>query len=383
MLSTRSSSIPKAGKAPDAAIHALPARDSRWLSQRSNSGEITERNRAKEVARPTPTELEKKNAELERLNEFKSRSLASMSQEIRTALDAVTGMLHLLRQSALDEKQLSCVDKAQSASRSVLHVVDGLLDLSKIGSGRLAMDSIPFSLGEVLRSLADVAGAGIQGKPVELRCSLAGGVPDGLVGDPERLGQVLLNLVDDSVKFANRGEIVVSAEVEAILEGGVGIRFALRDTGPGMTPDQRARSLVQFHQAGTAQGRRHGDTGLGLAISKQLVDLMGGEIEVESEPGQGSTISFSVPFGVQAGETIAYAAGARAPQGPLILVWGGSDRALTETCAMHGPYAMQPLAAAEAGSAKANLPRAIAVAEKPCAPVLWDATAADCRVEAA
>ncbi|MFN3076014.1 MAG: response regulator [Alphaproteobacteria bacterium] len=240
-------------------------------------------------------------AEAEQANRAKSEFLANMSHEIRTPMNAVNGMFYMLKKTPLNEQQRDFVEKAENASNSLLCIINDILDFSKIEAGKIEIEAIEFQLSQVLERLADVVGGVIQKKmALELVISVPPDTPDHLIGDPSRLGQILLNLVNNAVKFTAEGMVLVSVS-GGILEGRqVELRFAVRDTGIGMTPAQMGKLFRAFSQADTSTTRTYGGTGLGLTISKQLVEKMGGQIGVTSEPGRGSEFFFTARFGLGA-----------------------------------------------------------------------------------
>ena len=257
--------------------------------------DITARRRGEE-------ELRQATAAAEAATRAKSEFLANMSHEIRTPINAAIGMLYLLQQTELSEAQKNYLDKAKSASNMLLRVINDILDFSKIEAGKLELESVTFSLDAVLRDLAAVASATIKEKQVELSVGCAPGVPDFLVGDPLRLGQVLLNLTSNAIKFTEQGSVHLEVALAQEEAGEASLRFTVVDTGIGMAPQQQEKLFSAFTQADTSTTRRYGGTGLGLTISAQLVEMMGGTIRVASEPGKGSSFSFTVRFLRPSGE---------------------------------------------------------------------------------
>ncbi len=249
-------------------------------------------------ARSRQLAVEKEAAELSSV--AKSEFLANMSHEIRTPMNAIIGMSHLALQSGLDERQRNYVQKVHTSARLLLGILNDILDFSKIESGKLAIERVEFSLPSVIEGVIDMVGLKADEKGIELLLQQSVLLPERLIGDPLRLQQVLVNLAGNAVKFTTRGEVVIGVQEVARREGAVSLRFAVRDTGVGMTADQVERLFRPFEQADAGTSRRFGGSGLGLAISQQLVRLMGSRIEVRSRVGQGSEFQFTLEFGLVA-----------------------------------------------------------------------------------
>jgi PAS domain S-box-containing protein len=224
--------------------------------------------------------------------------LANMSHEIRTPMNAVIGLTDLALRTELTDKQQDYLTKIHASAESLLGIINDILDFSKIEAGRLEIEHIEFEIDKVLENLATVASVKTREKGLELLFRRDPMVPTVLVGDPLRLGQILINLTNNAVKFTETGEILVTIGLLENKQGKVNLKFGVKDTGIGMSEEQQGRLFRSFSQADTSTTRKYGGTGLGLAISKQLVELMDGEISVESEPGVGSTFTFDVVMGI-------------------------------------------------------------------------------------
>jgi two-component system sensor histidine kinase/response regulator len=236
------------------------------------------------------------NVMAEAANIAKSEFLANMSHEIRTPMSAVIGMAYLALRTEMTPKQHDYITKIHRAALSLLGIINDILDFSKIEAGRLEVEHIPFLLDDVLGNVSSVTAQRASEKQLRYLVTVADDVPRYLAGDPLRLGQVLINLANNAVKFTEQGELELHCQLAPANapEGMVRLRFSVRDTGIGMTAQQKGRLFRAFSQANGSTTRHYGGTGLGLSISQQLVRLMGGIIEVESRPGFGSTFYFDL-----------------------------------------------------------------------------------------
>ena len=243
-------------------------------------------------------DLDEARSEAEDATKAKSEFLANMSHEIRTPMNAIMGMAHLAMKTELTAKQFDYLKKVDISAKSLLGIINDILDFSKIEAGKMDMESVDFQLEDTLDNISTLVGIKTQEKGLELLFKTDPSVPTALVGDPLRLGQILINLSNNAVKFTDAGEIVVAIELVKKDKAQVTLKFSIHDTGIGMTAEQAAKLFQPFAQADSSTTRKYGGTGLGLTISKRLAEMMGGEIWVESESGKGSTFSFTANFGL-------------------------------------------------------------------------------------
>ncbi|MGA2641933.1 MAG: response regulator [Spirochaetia bacterium] len=271
--------------------------------------DITDQNRAEEEIQKLNADLEKRvkertvelqaaNRVAEEANRAKSSFLANMSHEIRTPMNAVIGFANLALKTDLKEQQRDYVSKIHNAGISLLGIINDILDFSKIEAGKLTIEQVDFGLESVIGHVAALTSQNAFSKGLELLVDISPDIPQDLVGDPHRLEQVLINLIGNSVKFTPAGEITLKASLLESTGEKLKLRFSVRDTGIGMTDEHSARLFQPFSQADESTTRKYGGTGLGLSITRRLVELMGGQIWVESSPGKGSTFTFTAWLGV-------------------------------------------------------------------------------------
>ena len=327
---------------PDANAHQLMSQIAHQL------GVVAERERS-------AAELSEARDDAMEASRLKSEFLATMSHEIRTPMNGVIGLTDLLMRTELDDHQRRLAENLQGAGLTLLGIINDILDLSKIEAGKLELEAEDFEVRQVFDQVASVLSGPAHEKGLELVVACAPDVPVKVRGDAVRFGQIVTNLGSNAVKFTDRGEVVVQARVESRAGSDVVLRVDVTDTGVGIDPAARERLFDTFTQADPSTTRRHGGTGLGLAISKQLVEALGGEIWLTSEPGRGSTFSFTARLGTAASGGSAPPGGDRQLRGRRVLIVDDNETNRFILIEQLSAWEMRPVAVTSAAEALATL----------------------------
>ncbi len=284
----------------DASISLIRDADGRITGSIGILRDITKQRRIQEM-------LLKAKMEAEEANTSKSLFLAKMSHELRTPMNSIIGMLDLTFDTSLTEEQRENLKVAKDAAGNLLRLINDILDLSRAEAGKISIETIEISLAEIVRSVCRGLQVLAQNKDLYLSWNVAQDIPPIVMGDPVRIRQIIINLVNNAIKFTHKGGVVVSVSLQSRQEKDCDILFAIRDTGIGIPRDKQVRLFEVFSQADDQTARRYGGTGLGLAISKKLSEMMGGRIWIESEEDKGSTFNFVLRLGIKEGPSVVLA----------------------------------------------------------------------------
>ncbi|MBK7000050.1 MAG: response regulator [Rhodoferax sp.] len=289
----------KNGKQTPVAFNAVTYfdREHKLLGVFGAARDITERMHLDQVLAQSGRELEVAKLAAEQASQAKSDFLSSMSHEIRTPMNAIIGMSHLALRTELTPRQSSYLHKIQGAGRHLLNIINDILDIAKIEAGKMVVEHIEFDLEKVIDTVSGLIAEKTTDKGLEFLIDVDPRVPARMVGDPLRLGQILINLCNNAVKFTERGEVAIAIRIQDETDHDVSLFCSVHDTGIGMSSEQQTRLFQNFSQADNSVTRKFGGTGLGLSISKKMAELMGGGVGVESQPDIGSTFWFTARLG--------------------------------------------------------------------------------------
>ena len=285
----------------------------------------------------------------DRANHAKSEFLANMSHEIRTPMNAIIGMNYLLRKTELSDKQAEYNHKIEVSAKSLLRIIDDILDFSKIEAGKLTLENTPLFIEELVQEVADTVNVKLQRKKeVELVTQIDASIPAVILGDNIRLRQVLLNLADNAAKFTHQGEITIRVKLIRKVDYGIFLHFSVQDSGIGISKEQARKLFSPFQQADLSTTRKFGGTGLGLAICRKIVEMMDGELELESSLGKGSEFHFNAFFSLPVEETLPITLSESVLKGKKALLVDDSESARLVLAEMLGSMGFHVLVAKDA-----------------------------------